>query len=249
MAIQLTKLLGMFDKLDDIVYEPVHLVCDAFRQPLKNMDANNVCRDKELEAKLAREAEAFTVEMDLKKKQGEKDIELAALQRQAEIESMIKDDELARNAKIVEAVKKYQEDLGKVSAVLLASIGAMQLDLRDRAQALCLQKTREYKALQDEAMDQMVSRMEEVEQKFPEGRARTMMQDRIMEQNVSIINRADEFISMLAKDMEELSQNFNAIAMQSAATTERLLSPMHVREITGELRQSENIIDATKQLN
>ena len=249
MAIQFAKFLGMFDKLDNIVYEPVRLVCDAFRQPLKNADAKNARLDKELEARLAREAEQFVVDMDLKKKQGEEDIRLNALQRQAEIESMIKDDELARNAKIVEAVKKYQEDLGKVSAVLLASIGEMQLDLRDKAQALCLKKTREYKAIQDEAMDQMVARMEEIEKKFPEGRARTMMQDRIMEQNVSIINRADEFISMLAKDMEMLSQNFNAIAIQSAATTERLLSPMHVREITGELRQSANTIDVVKQLN
>ena len=27
------KFLNMFDKLDDIVYEPVKVVCDAFRQP------------------------------------------------------------------------------------------------------------------------------------------------------------------------------------------------------------------------
>lgn len=238
MAVQIAKFFGMFDKLDDLVYEPVHLVCDALRQPLKNKEAANRRQDKELEARLVRETEAFVVEMGLKKKQGEAEIELNTRQRQAEIESMIADMELARNARIVEAVKKYQEDLGKVSAVLLASIGSMQLELRDKAQALCLKKTREYKALQDEAMGQMVSRMEEIEQKFAEGRARTMMQDRVMEQNASIVNRADEFISMLAKDMEQLAQNFNAIAEQSAATTNRLLSPMQVREITGELRQS-----------
>ena len=248
MAIQIAKFFGMLDKLDDIVYEPVHLVCDALRQPLKNMDAKNSRRDKELEASLVREVEAFAVEMELKRKRGEAEIELDTRQRHAEIESMIADNELARNAKIVEAVKKYQEDLGKVSAVLLSSIGAMQLELRDQAQALCLKKTREYKSLQDEAMKQMVARMEEIEAKFPEGRARTMMQDRVMEQNVSIVNRADEFISLLARDMEQLVQNFNAIAEQSAATTNQLLSPMHVREITGELRQSANTVDITKQL-
>lgn len=249
MAIGLTKFMRMFDKLDDIIYEPVRLVCDALRQPLKNADAKNARQDKELEARLARDAEAFAVEMYLNKKKGEAEIELTKRQRQAEIESMIADNELARNAKIVEAVKKYQEDLGRVSAVLLSSIGAMQLDLRDKAQALCLKKTREYKALQDEAMDQMLTRMEEIEQKFPEGTTRTMMQERVIDQNVSIVNRADEFISMLAKDMEQLSQNFNAIAIQSAATTERLLSPMQVREITGELRESVNVINSPKQLN
>ena len=31
----------MFDKVDDIVYEPVKLMCDALRQPLKQIDAHN----------------------------------------------------------------------------------------------------------------------------------------------------------------------------------------------------------------
>ena len=248
MAVQVTKFLEMFDKLDDIVYEPVRLVCDALRQPLKNMDAANSREETELEARLIQETEAFAVEMDLKRKREEAEIELDMRQRQAEIESMIADNEFARNARIVEAVKKYQEDLGKASAVLLASIGSMQLELRDKAQELCLKKTRDYKALQDEAMDQMVSRMEEIEQKFPEGSARTMMQNRIMEQNVSIVNRADEFIAMLAKDMEQLSQNFNAIAEKAADAANDLLSPLHVREITGELRQSGNIADINKRL-
>lgn len=32
---------GMFDKVDDIIYEPIKMVCDALRQPLKQMDAKN----------------------------------------------------------------------------------------------------------------------------------------------------------------------------------------------------------------
>ncbi len=240
MAIQFSKILGMFDKLDDIVYEPVHLVCDALRQPLKNADAKNARQDKELEHKLAREAEQFAVDMELKKKQGEEEIRLNTLQRQAEIESMIADDELARNERIVEAVKKYQEDLGKVSAVLLSSIGAMQIELREKANALCIKKTQEYVAIQNEAKKQMFADMKEIQENFPEGsRARTLMEDSVIEQRTLIMNRASEFISLLVKDMEQLSQNFNTIALQSAATTERLLSPMHVREITGELRQNE----------
>ena len=245
MAIQFAKMLGMFDKLDDIVYEPVHLVCDALRQPLKNADAKNARQDKELEAKLAREAEQFAVDMDLKKRQGEEEIRLNALQRQAEIESTIADNELARNEKIVEAIKRYQEDLGKVSAVLLSSIGAMQIDLRDKAQALCFKKTQDYLAMQNDAKKQMFADMKEILENFPEGSdIRTMMINSVMEQKTLIVKRADDFLSMLADDMRQLLQSFNAIAEQSAATTERLLSPMHVREITGELRQSD-----IKQLN
>ena len=70
-----------------------------------------------------------------------------------------------------------------------------------------------------------------------------------MEQKSLIVKRADDFLSMLADDMRQLLQSFNAIAEQSAATAERLLSPMHVREITGELRQGTGYIDTPKQLN
>lgn len=248
MAGQAVKFLGMFDKLDDIVHEPVRLVCDALRQPLKNMDAANSRRDKELEARLIREAEAFSVEMDLKKKQGEAEIDLNMRQRQAEIESMIADNEFARNARIVEAVKKYQEDLGKASAVLLSSIGSMQIDLREKAHALCQKKTREYEALQEEAIDQMMTRMKEIMENFPEGDARTMMQKCVMGQYDSIRMRATEFIAFLARDMEKLSESIDIIAKQSADMTRQLLSPLHVREITGELRQSTHTVDINKRL-
>ena len=35
------KIFGMFDRVDDIIYEPVKLVCEALRQPLKQVDAHN----------------------------------------------------------------------------------------------------------------------------------------------------------------------------------------------------------------
>lgn len=32
------KFFGMFDKVDDIVYEPMKLVCDTLRQHIKQLD-------------------------------------------------------------------------------------------------------------------------------------------------------------------------------------------------------------------
>lgn len=37
----LVNLFKMFDKLDDIVYEPVKMVCDLCRQPIRNAEAAN----------------------------------------------------------------------------------------------------------------------------------------------------------------------------------------------------------------
>ena len=65
-----------------------------------------------------------------------------------------------------------------------------------------------------------------------------MITARIDEQLASVIQRADDFISILSKDMEQLSKSFNAIVEQSQVTTNQLLSPMHAQEISGKLQQS-----------
>lgn len=69
MAVKIPGLLGVFDKIDDIVYEPVRLICDGLRQPLKQMDAANERKQMELAARLQREAEAFSVKVELDKKE------------------------------------------------------------------------------------------------------------------------------------------------------------------------------------
>ena len=237
----MTNFLSMFDKLDDIVYEPVRLVCDALRQPLKNIDAKNARLDKELDAKIARDAEAFAVEMDSKRRTEEIKNEILLRKGMEEINSMRENDQLERNKKIIEAYEEYKEHFAKLSVTITKSIGQMQLDLREKAQDLCLSKTREYKALQDEAMDQMLVRMDQA-MKFPEGPARDMLLKRIDALNESIVKRAEEFISFLGKDMEQLSQHFNAIADQTMANAERILSPMAGNEVAGILRKQPDAI-------
>ena len=45
----LVNLFKMFDKLDDIVYEPVKMVCDLCRQPIRNAEAANERKKMETE--------------------------------------------------------------------------------------------------------------------------------------------------------------------------------------------------------
>ncbi len=234
--------LNMFDKLDDIVYEPVRLVCDALRQPLKNIDAKNARLDKELEAKIARDAEAFAVEMDSKRRTEEIENEILLKKGMEEVNSMRENDLLARNIKIIEAYEKYKEHFAKLSVNITKSIGQMQIDLREKAQDLCLSKTREYIALQNEAKVQMVSHMELI-QKFPEGRARELMESEIVESYMSIFRRCNEFISFLNEDMKQLNQHFIEISNQSMMNAERVLSPMHSDEIVGMLEKQNKAIE------
>ena len=65
----ITKIFGMFDKIDDIVYEPVKLVCDVLRQPLKQIDAHNEKAKAENNQKLEKELKQFEADLEYQKEE------------------------------------------------------------------------------------------------------------------------------------------------------------------------------------
>lgn len=226
----LVKLFKMFDKLDDIVYEPVKMICDVCRQPLKNADAANERKMKETEARLQQEMEKFEVDLDLKRKSGEMDIANTNRRINAEIDNMIAQNELERNSQVVEAIKKYQEDLGRVSVELANSIGKMSVELRERTQALVIEKTKEYVALQNEVQDRAANRLMEFDKQFPNGgRAKEIMENSVEKQLTSILDRTDEFMKSMNDDIANLQQNINEITAQAVKNTDKYLDPMRAQ--------------------
>ena len=104
----LVNLFKMFDKLDDIVYEPVKMVCDLCRQPIRNAEAANERKKMETEARLQQQMKEYELELNLKRHQKELDIEANNRRINAEIDDMIARNELERQSMVVEAIKKYQ---------------------------------------------------------------------------------------------------------------------------------------------
>ena len=64
---------------------------------------------------------------------------------------MLAADELKRNNALVEAIKQYQLDLSQASQECVRQIGLMSLELREKANNLVIEKTKEYTALQDKS--------------------------------------------------------------------------------------------------
>ena len=79
---------GMFDKVDDIIYEPIKMVCDALRQPLKQMDAKNERKKMELNSQLDKEMQQMGLDLEVQRKR-----------ENAEIDKMIADSKLERYGK------------------------------------------------------------------------------------------------------------------------------------------------------
>lgn len=222
-----TKIFKMFDKVDDIVYEPVKLVCDVFRQPLKEMDAKNKRKNMELENKLHCEIKQFEMELDLQHRKREGEIDANIRKVNAEIDEMITEADFERQTQIVEAIKRYQKDLGEASVELSNCIGCMSIELRERAYRLVDERTRAYKKMQDEALSDAETRFEELERRFPNGgKAKEIMESAIERQLIGIIENADKFICSMHDDIAQMMANIDHITAQAINNTNNYLSPM-----------------------
>lgn len=200
----------MFDKLDDLLYEPVHVVCDYLREPIKVIDGH------------------------IENWKGKADIELEAKRREInfEIDSMIADKELERKDAIVDALKQYQVDLSQACEECVRQIGLMSLELRKRANDLVIEKTKEYKALQDQSKADARKELMEIEEIFADNeRVRIRMEDVIIDQMTNMITTANSFIKELSEDMKRLNGNIDELTKKGQEMVAGYLSPIAAKII------------------
>jgi hypothetical protein len=193
-----SKLLGMFDKLDDIIYKPIELVTDWAEEPLRNWEHQRSKEREEHNLKLEIERQNLQHKLeqerqnnDLQRKIKEEtektkiDAEIARLNKThetelqikketevvriiAEIESLRKDQDFQRMKAVSEAIIKFQQELTHLNVDAISAIGNLQLDLREKAQKLVYEHTIKYKELQDQAMQDAMNDLIRIEKQFGE---------------------------------------------------------------------------------
>ena len=197
-------ILDMFDKLDDILYKPVELICDWVHEPLRRMEHK---RDMQKEQNLAEiEADRAKAEIELEALREREAATLRADERKwnAEIDQFINEQEDARRDRLVAAVKQYQTELAAATKDIVESIGMMSLEMRKRANDLVLEKTNAYRAIQDEAKQQSILELKEAKEMFAETDPETfsMLRDDIMSERRSMVETAGKFIVELSEEAE-----------------------------------------------
>ncbi|MBQ8922216.1 MAG: hypothetical protein IJ060_08670 [Oscillospiraceae bacterium] len=221
-------LLDMFDKLDDILYKPVELICDWVHEPLRRMEHK---RDMQKERNLAEiEADRTKAEIELEALREREAATLRADERKwnAEIDQFINEQEDARRDRLVAAVKQYQTELAAATRDIVESIGAMSLEMRKRANDLVLEKTNAYRAIQDEAKQQSILELKEAKEMFAETDPETfsMLRDDIMSERRSMVETAGKFIVELSEDLKRLNQNTDALMAKGMDAVMESLSPL-----------------------
>ncbi len=250
-------LLDMFDKLDDIIYKPVEAVCEWTKEPLKRWEhkrdmetqAQNIeaaerekAAQREHEYAMAQQAadnEAVIKKLDQQLTEQERasvtaDIEARARidadvrKWNAEIDAMILEQEDARRDRLVECIKRYQIDLANAARDIVNSIGLMSLELREKANEMVLEKTKEYRALQDESKKQSMLELQEVKEMFFADDPETykIMVGNIMEERRSAVELAGRFIVELSEDIKRLNQNTDELMRAGMENANKYIAPM-----------------------
>jgi len=220
-------MLEMFDKLDDIIYKPVETICDWIKEPMNALAAGRERKKMKVAAEIEMDMRKQEVELQAYNARQAAELEIDQKRWNAEIDEMIAEQESQRRDRLVESIKRYQIDLATATRDIVNSIGVMSLKLRERANALMLEKTQEYRQLQNEATDNAMQRLEDINQRFANNeRVRLKMEDSVINQMDEVVNAANKFINELAEDFKRLNMNTDNLMQMGMENINRYLEPM-----------------------
>jgi hypothetical protein len=226
------NVLEMFDKLDDIIYEPIKLFTDWAREPLKDREHKRSIEASIAEHDIKTKEQKNTAEIEMRHKDLDASLEIkkqTEVQRIiSEIEELRKDNEFQRMKKVSEAIMEYQKHLTKLNVNAINAIGNMQLDLREKAQELVYDKTMKYKKLQDESHNQAEEEMLRIEKNFADNEAAKSMLYRSVDARLAnIITTAQNFLVELNEDIKLLNSGINLLTEKGQSFIDNHLNQFH----------------------
>lgn len=221
----ITKIFGMFDKIDDIVYEPVKLVCDVLRQPLKQIDAHNEKAKAENNQKLEKELKQFEADLEYQKEERSMKLSIEEKRLDEEINQMILDNEMARNQEMIDMEKKYKKEMATAAAELAQIIANIQVDTRGRILALYTEKEKEYIDLQSQYKREMFETVRTLREIYPDGSGEDIIRTEITTQLKAISNRSANFSLLMNEDLKSVFGIINNIVVETSAIASKYFKP------------------------
>ena len=174
--------------------------------------------------------------------QFQQDLEIQNRKLNAEIDDMIARQEIERGSKIAESIANYQKTMSECSVSIGRSLGMMNIELRERATALVEDKQKQYKALQDSAMEKAMEQFEKIGNKFPEGsRPRQIMEEAVGKQLNNIIETSDRFMQTIDADFSKMMDSVRQITENTMNNANNYISPTFSKAMTGQLQGNNDL--------
>ena len=241
---------GIFDGIT----KPIDVLNDWATEPLKRWGNNREQENKDKELQRDLRKQEFQADMEIKKQteierrnaetrqweenqDAERKIRLQESQTElqirmqteidrlnAETRQWEEDQDAARRIKLLDAFKKYQMELMDMNTNAVRAIGEMSLDLKNKAQNLVLEKTKEYKALQDNATNQALEEVCMIEEKYANNeRVKEMLLKAVETKLVGVIENCTSFINELSKDITEMNKSINMLTSKGQDHIQKVL--------------------------
>lgn len=209
---------------------PLGILEDWAAEPLKRWEneREQANRDRDVERAIRQQTGVESVKSDLRIKEASHQADLEIKMQteiariNAETEQWTKDQEFQRMKNVAEAVTHYRERLTELQLNTIRAIGNMDIELRAKAQDLILSKTREYKALQDQAEKDAETEFERITEKFS-GNERIMdiMITNASKKLASVIDGTSQFLLGLNEDIQKMNHNIDIITQSGQAFIDR----------------------------
>ncbi len=231
------NLISVMSKLGDIVLEPVKLMTDWAREPLKTrehrrqMERDQYVVGAESEVRMKEASHASGIAMQERVTDAELEIRRKTeIHRiMVEIEELRKDNDFQRMKAVSDAVMQYQSQLTRLNVSAISAIGNMQLDLREKAQSLVYEKTIKYKEIQDGAHSQAFEEIMKIEKEFSGNEsAKAILYKSVDLRLANMISTAQNFLLELNNDIAVLNRSINLLAEHGQTFVQEHLGQFHV---------------------
>lgn len=242
--------LSAVGKVFKFLGSPLDVLEDWAREPLKRWDNQRTQRNKDadVEREIRHQTGVETVKSELRQKEAEQKANLkirmaTEINRiNAETEQWVKDKEFARMKDVTEAVIRYKERLTEIQVGMVEAIGNMSINLREKAQNLILEKTKQYRSLQAEAMADSIEDFKKIEQFSGNEAVYNILRDAAGKKVVSVIQSTDNFLASLNEDIKSMNYNIDAITRKGQEFIDNNLS--HFDTLSLPDAQQPKMIDA-----
>lgn len=219
--------LDMFDRLDDIIYEPVKAICSWATEPLRRFEDKRKKGDAVQQAEIEAAKREQEVELEIRKKEQLAQLEADKKRWDADIDHLIGMQEIERNERILNAIIEYRRSMIEDAKSIADNLSHMEMSLVAEAHELVLRKTEEYKALQEKAMQQCDDQLEEIGKRFANNeRIKEKREDMVLAQTEDIINAAKAFIAELNEDIKRINTNNTNRVNTATAAADKTLERM-----------------------
>lgn len=210
----------VLNDISNIIRGPLSVLEDWAREPLKKFenDRGQKNLDRGLDRSIKEKTEVGRIESEIRKAEETHKADLYVRMNteinriNAETEEWQKDQQFERMKKVTEAVAHYQERLNELNLNTIRAIGEMDIELRAKAQNLVLEKTGQYRQIQDNAIKQAEEEFDRIEKKYGSNeRVYNIMISATEEKLVGVIKSCDVFMAQLSTEIAKMNNNINSL--------------------------------------